>query len=977
MPHQRLTPVDTLYARFRCGDDAALAALIAFLQPRLQAHARRLGARPHEVEELLQDLWLALSDRQAPGPSGPLVTWLNTLLHHRLVDMRRAQRHRSRLRLVDGPEPEPASGVHDDAFAVARGREVLAAVRSAIAAEPAVFREVLYLHLFEGLAPAEIAGHLGISGVAVRVRLFRGLRRLRRALPQGLSLLLLATLARQGRSQTATWILAAATVTALATTSWWIGGQAADALPELATPSVTVTASNAALAPPADESPPVTARSAVHALAPELVIRCQDEHGAPLPAVGVALRPGPGMDGALMVRRGHTDDRGEVRLPQPPPGHWHVTTDRGHDVELSDNPTGPVVLRAQGGVDVTGRVVDDAGRPLPAEVWLSATPGDELEGDIVTTTDATGAFHLRNVRPGSCLSAWSPAHARARAVPARTNGPTTLVLPRGGGAIDGVVVDDTGAALADAVVVIGLGPEGISARVAGGWLAETPPPRQFRSDADGAFHVEGMEAGEHPIVVRSRGRAPTLTWANVRAGETTRAVVRLTEGVTLQGRVVDERGAPLGDVRVSCRNDDPFTAADIDTDADGRFEFAALPCGSLALSARGRNSIAIEQVLEHGPGAHATTLVARQLVAHHGVVTTLDGRGLAGWELALPLPNARRIDPAAHAGVAEADGTAVLFTNAEPCWDDLLVRPPGCALWIPAGDLVSVLHDGRFVVTVDPDSQPRSRLHLHLRDEHGLPLANAPVFARLRLGDDVPIGRADDNGELDFGPLFADRYRLLVASPGPSQPPLLPETIDIASDSATELVLASPPTGRLAFRLFFADGGAPRAPAIVVRPRGEQTRLASARAADGTQTLPPGEYDLTALGDDFVWVGATPFTIAAGDTTTLEIPVRRAARQTVSLRNLPAPCFGGRLRGRFLDRRDGSLLARFEVPLDQAGTLPLSTFLPLGDVRLVVTAANGLSYRADFSVAELHPVHQARSLEFAPLAPSETAPDFR
>lgn len=79
--------------------------------------------------------------------------------------------------------------LHEDDNLRLEGELAAAAVTNdyleAIASLPAAEREVAELTLVEGLSPAEAARALGMSAPAVRMRLSRARRKLRRAVPAG------------------------------------------------------------------------------------------------------------------------------------------------------------------------------------------------------------------------------------------------------------------------------------------------------------------------------------------------------------------------------------------------------------------------------------------------------------------------------------------------------------------------------------------------------------------------------------------------------------------------------------------------------------------------------------------------------------------------------------------------------------------------------------------------------------------------
>jgi RNA polymerase sigma-70 factor (ECF subfamily) len=144
---------------------------------------QRLGARPPEMEDLLQDIFLVLH-RHWPtlDSTRSLRPWLFGVTFRVL----RASRRRYRREVVSGEveiedaAPGPEAWVQD--------RESLALLSAALDRVPLARRSVLLLHDLEGIEIADIARRLSMSKIGVYTRLYKGrkelavaLRRLRRA----------------------------------------------------------------------------------------------------------------------------------------------------------------------------------------------------------------------------------------------------------------------------------------------------------------------------------------------------------------------------------------------------------------------------------------------------------------------------------------------------------------------------------------------------------------------------------------------------------------------------------------------------------------------------------------------------------------------------------------------------------------------------------------------------------------------------
>jgi RNA polymerase sigma-70 factor, ECF subfamily len=161
-------------------DDGFSAAFDAHAQQVLRFSRRRLedqDAAWDVVTETFTTAWRHWSQR--PGPP-ELLPWLYAIAGNAVRDQRRSAGRQSRLaaRLSaagrENPGPDPADGV-------VAGQSVAAA----LARLPERDQEVLRLVAWEGLADAQALGLvLGLSPAAVRVRLHRARRRLRRLLDE-------------------------------------------------------------------------------------------------------------------------------------------------------------------------------------------------------------------------------------------------------------------------------------------------------------------------------------------------------------------------------------------------------------------------------------------------------------------------------------------------------------------------------------------------------------------------------------------------------------------------------------------------------------------------------------------------------------------------------------------------------------------------------------------------------------------------
>jgi RNA polymerase sigma factor (sigma-70 family) len=182
-PLKEATPEDRLMAQYAAGDDGAFQRLFALLAPRVRAFFVRSFSDSTVADDLMQTTFLKLHcARTSYRPELPLKPWVFTIA----ASVRRDELRR-RYRLpphVGEAELESAeSGLGDPAPGPAAGAlSSTDAVRAAIGHLPESQRVVLHLHCYEELTFEQIAGALGTTPGAVRVRASRAYERLREEL---------------------------------------------------------------------------------------------------------------------------------------------------------------------------------------------------------------------------------------------------------------------------------------------------------------------------------------------------------------------------------------------------------------------------------------------------------------------------------------------------------------------------------------------------------------------------------------------------------------------------------------------------------------------------------------------------------------------------------------------------------------------------------------------------------------------------
>src|ERR1700722_12324983 len=156
------------------GDAAAYRIFLEELTTHLRSYLRRrLGGLPDEVEDLLQELLLAVHNkRHTYDPKQPLTAWVHAIARYKLVDL---LRRRSRGDLLTDPLDED-----DQEFATrANGpAEARYNVEKLLRVVPGLQRlPILYVKI-EGASVTDTAVRTGMSESAVKVGIHRGLKAL-------------------------------------------------------------------------------------------------------------------------------------------------------------------------------------------------------------------------------------------------------------------------------------------------------------------------------------------------------------------------------------------------------------------------------------------------------------------------------------------------------------------------------------------------------------------------------------------------------------------------------------------------------------------------------------------------------------------------------------------------------------------------------------------------------------------------------
>lgn len=374
------------------------------------------------------------------------------------------------------------------------------------------------------------------------------------------------------------------------------------------------------------------------------------------PAVGEAIdvqRVGAGDCRRHLLE---TDECGVVFLAALVPGRYCVALFRGGSatIDLSPGRIAEVALRVADGVDLRGRVLDGAGRPLELATIELSRPGsvDWWSRRAVARSAADGSFFIASVAAGFAVSARAQGLAPSAQVeidelPRRKQAgdvaEVELVLEQAGGSVVGEVITPDGRLVAGAWVA--LGPPIASRSLLGdGSVRWSQVAEVVQTGGDGRFAATGVRADALKPVevsVMADGYPIWMGQVSVEPGVERLMSIRLEAGMDVSGTVRDHDGAPVANAEVSvvataaapylrCAFPFPTTR----TGMDGTYRLAWVTPGSVTLRVWPPSSTELQIAVckvDGSPGDSVeqdVTLTRKLSIA--GRVVDRDGKPLVG-----------------------------------------------------------------------------------------------------------------------------------------------------------------------------------------------------------------------------------------------------------------------------------------------------------------------------------------------------------
>lgn len=562
--------------------------------------------------------------------------------------------------------------------------------------------------------------------------------------------------------------------------------------------------------------------------------------GAKVGKVGEGMRFGMGGQ--------ESDGNGYFRIEGLEPGS--VSIEATHDdyprtvkdVDL-DPGINPLRLRFEGGFAVSGRVVDEAGRGVPAAVVRLTAPG-EYFGGHEKRAEADGSFELPGVRDGR-YELWVHADGFAPH-------PGETEVEVAGSSVEGLEVrlDEGGTILGRVRGIAEERYERIEVRAYGKGVMDFEGRPLGRG---GSFRIEELPPNRYELIAvdADTGRQAKGSVELEPGVEEVRVDLQFEEGVTLSGTVV-EGDAPVVGAFLHVEGQDVEHSATTTTERDGSFSVEGLEPGRYLVRVQN-----FDTGLHHAEEVDVATSRRRRIEIP---TATVVGRVVDQADRS-PLPGVTiTLDPSDQAprfmsqktAISDIEGRFTLRNVADGDWrlgaerDGYAAIGRDLSVQFERGgpDLRLEMEptEGLRLEALDPAGNPPTSVQLAVLDAAGAPL----VQGRFSTGE---------NGSVRLTTVPRGRWNVVIGADGSATSTLPIDApggpIPIRLQPATALLVTVPELVGSGLRatatIASVDGSAHHSLDWAANPRAEW-RLADGRRSFGS--LPPGAWRVVVTASD-------------------------------------------------------------------------------------------------------------------------------
>ncbi|HWN44317.1 MAG TPA: carboxypeptidase regulatory-like domain-containing protein [Thermoanaerobaculia bacterium] len=583
----------------------------------------------------------------------------------------------------------------------------------------------------------------------------------------------------------------------------------------------------------------------------------------------------------------------------------------------------PVVIRLEPEAALAGRVVDEAGAPVPGaridlhwQAFLPEEPDRPVGQPILRNTraDGEGRFELRGLPTGTArVSVAAPSFVPLEGV--------EVDLPRAG---ELRLVLERGALLQGRVTTAAGEPvPGVRVGVSGAGAS---------TNDDGLYWLEGAELGRQEVIFLHPSHGRVAKRFEIQPGIN---VLDLTfePGVEVAGRVVDGTGKPVPGAKVELTPEyrfDPRQYRDV-TGEDGRFRLSTVVAGRYRLKA-GADGFTETQ--------HPGTLAVLNEPVSNLEITLDKGAMLSGNILGLPAEDLAQVEVEAR---GDNGDTVAAWTDGRGRYEVRSLAPGDwtvtARLWDDqrqAKTRVAIRRSDREVIR-DLEFEKRLALTIQvLYDEEPLPDARVSVRGQRITAERTAM--TDYEGRVRFDDLAPETYR--VGLRHDRNMVVHNDQVDVQQDRDLVIRLQGATIGGLVVSA--ADGGPVPDAMLLLRPvEGPEYLVTAGTKSDGrfrVYRVQPNRYRLQASADGFL-LAEQELQVAAGQTLDdLEVRLQPAQGARVRVR-LASGEIPARVHMQVRDMAGATALTETHTP-HEAGIFELSK-LPPGTWTLIVAADGG------------------------------------